>query len=315
MVVLGEVDLSTADLSRLIEDLQPLNDSTSSVEEMLNHREEFFALATTQEGRNMIDQLVTDEPRVNAAFAGINAKYPRDSDEFGILSDLSDAEGLRAWKVMLLSSEYLRSSALCRLNYFTANAAHYYFSFLHHPAASDFRPMMAQIEDYARGVWIGDELEDFLIAEKAQILMDTIALERAAVLSIRLHQFRLEHGNFPKYLWELPSVIEPYDNDPRRVRSVDHLDPWTGTLFAYAPQGTGKPFPLDRSAKTGTSTTSVRDQQPILISQTSMYRQPIGEFASEPVVTLPEKSIVLCGLTQPAEWINWQSAPNPESQP
>jgi hypothetical protein len=312
MVVLGEVDLSNADLSRLIEDLQPLNDSTSSIEEMLNHREAFFAVAATQEGRRMVGQLVSAEPRVNAAFAGTKAVYPRDSDEFGMLSNLSDAEGLRAWKVMLLSSEYLRNTALCRFHYRDANP--YYNAFIMFPEVGQSVPLH-RIEDSARGVWIGDELDDFLITEKANIMMDTIALERAAVLSIRLHQYRLQHGIFPDSLLRLPS-LSPVQTTSRHGGHfvVDHLDPWTGTFFVYAPQGIGKPYPIDRMSNND-ATASIDAGQPMLIAQSQNYRDPILRTAGGSPVVLKENSIVLCGLSHPPEWLNWQVSPEPESQP
>ncbi len=332
MTVLGEVDPSSEDLSRLIVELLPpvylgpassfdrpevgaragsLNDGGSSIEAMLRHREMFFALAATQDGRLQIDQQLNGEPRVNAAFAGIKAVYPRDSDEFGMLNNLSDAEGLRAWKVMLLSGEYLRSTGLCRLNY--QYASPYYYSFMMFPEVSS-SGQRNQIENYARGAWIGDESEDFLITEKATIMMDTIALERAAVLSIRLHQYRLQHGSFPDSLLRLPSLSPIQSTSGRGHSPVDHLDPWTGTFFVYAPQGIGQPFPLDRMSNND-ATASIAAGQPILIAQSQNYHDPILRTAGGSPVVLKENSIVLCGLSHPPEWLTWQVSAEPESQP
>ncbi len=63
--------------------------------------------------------------------------------------------------------------------------------------------------------------------------IDTIASERATLLTIRLQQYRIAHSAFPESLLELL--------DDNRWNSQMLVDPWTGAPFVYTPKAVDEP--------------------------------------------------------------------------
>lgn len=62
------------------------------------------------------------------------------------------------------------------------------------------------------------------------MLVDTVAAERATLLSILLHQHRLTHGQFPALLAELRALDD-------QAFAALITDPWSGSPFLWFPEG------------------------------------------------------------------------------
>ena len=87
------------------------------------------------------------------------------------------------------------------------------------------------------------------------MLVDTVAAERATLLSILLHQHRLTHGQFPALLSELRAL-----DDTAFAAMV--TDPWSGSEFAWFPQGISQ---ISRPALTA-NLSFLKFEQPILMT-------------------------------------------------
>lgn len=159
---------------------------------------------------------------------------------------MSDSEGLRAWKVMALSGEYLQSTNLGGLYYTTA----------HPDLIARLMPGLENSPLSPNGIGLWEQIPEY--AARSQ-------------------------------------------------------DGGTGSLFAYAPHGTGNPVPIDRSP-TGASTASIGAAQPVLMTQPPFYRLLIGENPSATVEAVPKNTVVLCGLCEGPEWLQWQTSPQPVTE-
>ncbi len=83
--------------------------------------------------------------------------------------------------------------------------------------------------------------------------IDTIASERATLLTIMLQKYRIAHGKFPESLLELP------DSGP--LDDLIRTDPWTGSEFFYGPPGHTPPFRLGLSG----------DETPVVFGQPVLF--------------------------------------------
>ena len=126
--------------------------------------------------------------------------------------------------------------------------------------------------------------------------IDTIASERATLLTILLQQYRLDHGSFPESLLDLPKQ----DGPPRLIPT----DPWTGAPFFYTAT-VQKP-----SLMLGNTVTSPRvtSAQPLLcsagssgLSLDSYFAEPSGTDPID-IYSLPPNVVLFLGLADEVDW-------------
>ncbi len=147
---------------------------------------------------------------------------------------------------------------------------------------------------------------DLLVAESGHIAnnvfiqhVDTIASERATLLTIMLQQYRLVHGTFPD---SLVSLLDLPNGDP--LSTIIQTDPWTGGPFLYAATGHKSPLKL-HLGRTSPRTTPA---QPLLYS-TGGFGLSLQSYVatlsmSEPteMYKLPPNVIVFLGLSDNVDW-------------
>jgi hypothetical protein len=147
---------------------------------------------------------------------------------------------------------------------------------------------------------------DLFVAESDSIAnngliqhVDTIASERATLLTIMLQQYRLTHGKFPD---SLVSLLDLPNGDPSNHRI--QTDPWTGGPFLYA--ATGHKLPLKLNP--GRTSPCVTPAQPLLYS-TGGYGLSLQSYFATPslkepieMYKLPPNVVVLLGLSDNVDW-------------
>lgn len=126
--------------------------------------------------------------------------------------------------------------------------------------------------------------------------VDTIASERATLLTIMLQQYRLAHGKLPDNLLDLP------DGDPANTRI--QTDPWTGGPFFYAAAGCRSPLKLHF----GRTSPRVTPSQPLLYSAGG-YGFSFQSYVATPSMNepiemykLPPNVVVFLGLSDNVDW-------------
>ncbi len=126
--------------------------------------------------------------------------------------------------------------------------------------------------------------------------VDTIASERATLLTIMLQQYRLAHGKFPD------SLLDVSHGDPSITRI--QTDPWTGAPFFYAANGCNSAIKLSFS----NTSPRVTPAQPLLYSAGGYGFSLQSYFAissiREPteMYKLPPNVIVFLGLSDNVDW-------------
>ena len=119
-----------------------------------------------------------------------------------------------------------------------------------------------------------------------------IAEERATLITVLLQRHRMSHGKFPD------SLVELADGD--ELISMRLTDPWSGTLFFYAPKGLTKPVRLVIENEQY----RIAAGQPLLFSA-GRFAKPLHQYLQdsprhegEPysVATLPPNLILFMGL-------------------
>ena len=121
--------------------------------------------------------------------------------------------------------------------------------------------------------------------------IDTIASERATLLTIMLQKYRIAHGKFPESLIDL-QLDGPANN-------LIQTDPWTGAPFVYAASGH---TPLLR-LRDKTETPPVTPGQPLLFTpggsgaSVNSYIAPLPASGSMEMYKLPENVILFLGLS------------------
>jgi|GEM_PF-1228751 len=126
--------------------------------------------------------------------------------------------------------------------------------------------------------------------------IDTIASERATLLTIMLQKYRIAHGKFPESLIDL-KLDGPANNGIQ-------TDPWTGASFFYAPPNHTPPLRL----KYNTETPPVTLGQPLLFtpggsgaSLQTYVPQPAKNGPVE-MYKLPANVILFLGLNDAVDW-------------
>ena len=142
---------------------------------------------------------------------------------------------------------------------------------------------------------------DLFVAENNVFIqhVETIASERATLLTIMLQQYRLTHGRFPD---SLVSLLDLPNGDPSSTRIP--TDPWTGGPFLYAATGHKSPLKL----QLGLTSPRITPAQPLLFSAGNYGLSLQSYFAtpsmSEPteMYKLPPNVVVFLGLSDNVDW-------------
>ena len=135
-------------------------------------------------------------------------------------------------------------------------------------------------------------LNDRLDPRLFPMTVDLVAEVRATLVTVLLQRFRTIHGRFPDSLMELAEGDEQI--------SMLCTDPWSGTLFFYAPKGLAKPVRLGFENEQY----RIAAGQPLLFSAGRFARplhqhlQDSPRHEGEPysVATLPPNLILFVGL-------------------
>lgn len=135
-------------------------------------------------------------------------------------------------------------------------------------------------------------LSDRLDPRLFPMTVDLVAEVRATLVTVLLQRFRTIHGRFPDSLMELAEGDEQI--------SLLCTDPWSGTLFFYAPKGLTKPVRLGFENEQY----RIAAWQPLLFSAGRFARplhqhlQDSPRHEGEPysVATLPPNLILFVGL-------------------
>ena len=298
-LLLGSADLSTIDLDALFAELKSALVMTrrdgknvnqwQDPQLMLQRRTLFWSTAT-----------FTDE-----AFFDKLRKLPVDQRGFETLYALDEMEAAihghgafepaRAIYTMWLSDALLvekyRSMTIDGRVRFTVDAP---------------TERILQLKRFMATSNLADLNVDLLVAESDNIAtnvsiphIDTIASERATLLTIMLQQYRLAHGTFPD---SLVSLLDPPNGDPSNTRI--QTDPWTGGPFLYA--ATGHELPL--KLHFGRTSPRITPAQPLLYSAGGYGLSLQSYFAtpsmSEPteMYKLPPNVVVVLGLSDNVDW-------------
>ena len=120
------------------------------------------------------------------------------------------------------------------------------------------------------------------------MLVDTVAADRATLLSILLHQHRLAHGQFPALLSEMRALDET-------AFAAMVTDPWSGSQFTWFPQG----IPQISRPAFAASLSPFKFDQPILmtVGSPANYQPSTVRTASEvsDVLDLPNHFVPFLG--------------------
>jgi len=125
--------------------------------------------------------------------------------------------------------------------------------------------------------------------------VDTVASERATLLTIKLHQYRLEHGAFPETLLALMNG-----------GGTDYLiyeEPWSGSPFLYTKQATKTNFQINNQAKSTVATGCAILATPD--AWLSNFRSPVFSLTPEGIADiyeLPANLVLFIGTHDPVDW-------------
>ena len=126
--------------------------------------------------------------------------------------------------------------------------------------------------------------------------IDTIASERATLLTIMLQKYRIAHGKFPESLIDL-KLDGPANN-------LIQTDPWTGASFFYAAPNHTPPLRL----RWNTEAPPVTFGQPLLFTpggsglSVNSYVPPPAETGPVEMYKLPANVVLFLGLNDAVDW-------------
>ena len=298
-LLLGSADLSTVDLDSLLAELKSTLVMTQrdgknvnqwqDPQLMLQRRTLFWATATFAD-EAFFDQLrkLPDNQR------GFESQYALGDTEVAIRSH-RDFEPRRAIYTMWLSEVLLvgkyRSMTIDGRVHFSGDAP---------------KERILQLKRFMATSNLADLNVDLLVSESENNVnnvsiphIDTIASERATLLTIMLQQYRLAHGTFPD---SLVNLLDLPNGDPSNNRI--QTDPWTGAPFFYAANGCKSPLKLHL----GRTSPRITPAQPLLysaggygLSLQSHFETPSLSETTE-MYKLPPNVVVFLGLSDDGDW-------------
>jgi hypothetical protein len=154
------------------------------------------------------------------------------------------------------------------------------------------------VQRFAATSTIGDLNEDpTMVSDRLDprlfpATVNLMAEERATLITVLLQRHRMIHGKFPDNLMELADGMDTI--------SILLTDPWSGTLFFYAPKGLTKPVRLGFENEQY----RIAAGQPLLFSA-GRFARPLHQYLQDPprhegepysVATLPPNLILFVGL-------------------
>ena len=297
-LLLGSADLSTVDLDSLLAEL------TSAL------------VMTQRDGKNVVQwqdpQLMLHRRTLfwsNAAFSDETffdrlRKLPDDQRGFESLYALGEIEaaihGNRAFEpARAVYTMWLSEALLVEKYRSMTNYGRVRFS------GDPQSKRLLQLKRFMATSELADMSDDLFVAESDDFShvfnqhIDTIASERATLLTIMLQQYRLAHGKFPD---SLVSLLELPNGNPSNT--IIQTDPWTGGPFLYTATGHSSPLKL----QLGLKAPRVTPAQPLLFS-TGNFGLSLQSYIATPLINeptemykLPPNVVVFLGLSDEVDW-------------
>jgi hypothetical protein len=288
--LLGSSDLNGVDLNAVFEELDGLLVYWQAADPriMLRRRLVFWGRVASE--RNALSEIRGNSPE-QKAFAGDLSAVKELENE---IADMSEATRYRALSTMNLSfrvqnTEWSGMNLLGRV------------ALSDHDDASVVASIVSTsqaVQRFAATSTIGDLNEDpTMVSDRLDprlfpATVNLIAEERATLITVLLQRHRMIHGKFPD------SLVELADGD--ELISMRLTDPWSGTLFFYAPKGLTKPVRLGFENEQY----RIAAGQPLLFSA-GRFARPLHQYLQDPprhegepdsVATLPPNLILFVGL-------------------
>ncbi|MFO1002862.1 MAG: hypothetical protein U0936_21230 [Planctomycetaceae bacterium] len=288
--LLGSADLTGVDLNAVFEELNGLLVYWQAADPriMLRRRLVFWGRVASES--NALRDIRGESPE-QKAFAGELSAVKELEDE---IAEMSEATRYRALSTMNLSflvqnTEWSGVNLLGRVALSDHNDASIVASIVSASQA---------VQRFAATSTIGDLKEDpTMVSDRLDprlfpATVNLIAEERATLITVLLHRHRMMHGRFSD------SLLELADGD--ELISMRLTDPWSGTMFFYAPKGLTKPVRLGFENEQY----RIAAGQPLLFSA-GRFARPLNQYLQdsprqdgEPysVATLPPNLILFVGL-------------------
>ncbi len=288
--LLGSAELTGVDLNAVYEELNGLLVYWQAADPriMLRRRIVFWGRVASE--RNALSEIRGESPEQRAFAGDLSAVNELEND----IADMSEATRYRALSTMNLSflvqnTEWSGVNLLGRVALSDHNDASVVASIVSTSQA---------VQRFAATSTIGDLNEDpTMVSDRLDprlfpATVNLIAEERATLITVLLHRYRIMHGRLPD------SLVELADGD--ELISMRLTDPWSGTLFFYAPKG------LPRPVRLGFENEQYRIAagQPLLFSA-GRFARPLHQYLQDPprqegepysVATLPPNLILFVGL-------------------
>ena len=288
--LLGSADLTGVDLNAVFEELNGLLVYWQAADPriMLRRRLVFWGRVASES--NALREIRGESPEQKAFTGDLSAVKELENE----IADMSEATRYRAISTMNLSflvqnTEWSGMNLLGRV------------ALSDHDDASVVASIVSTsqaVQRFAATSTIGDLNEDpTMVSDRLDprlfpATVNLMAEERATLITVLLHRYRMMHGRFPD------SLLELADGD--ELISMRLTDPWSGTLFFYAPKGLTKPIRLGFENEQY----RIADGQPLLFSA-GRFAKPLHQYLQDPprhegepysVATLPPNLILFVGL-------------------
>ena len=288
--LLGSADLIGVDLNAVFEELNGLLVYWQAADPriMLRRRLVFWGRVASES--NALREIRGESPEQKAFVGDLSAVKELANQ----IADMSEATRYRAIATMNLSFR-IQNTELSEMNLLSRVALS------DHDAASVVASIVSAsqaVQRFAATSTIGDlnddptMLSDRLDPRLFPATVNLMAEERATLITILLQRHRMIHGKFPD------SLVELADGD--ELISMRLTDPWSGTLFFYAPKGLTKPVRLGLENEQY----RIAAGQPLLFSA-GRFARPLHQYLQdsqrldgepESIATLPSNLILFVGL-------------------
>jgi hypothetical protein len=307
--LLATADLSTVDLLSVYKDLKRevfLNPNSSDVifpdpRPMLARRTWFAQVAVSVVQNPSYFQQMSEQQQLHRTFQNIN----NGPDQFGMeLLNLGSAGVSRAAGAMQLSEWLVRR----KIENLSIGGRMSFMAETDRQWQAYGLSVERELSRLLATTSLGDTTIDLSVMQPVDsnnpvlhMLVDTVAAERATLLSILLHQHRLTHGQFPALLSELRALDD-------HAFAALITDPWTGSQFTWFPQG----IPQISRPAFAASLSPFKFDQPILmtVGSPANHQPSTVRTASEvsDVLNLPNRFVPFLG-TQ--DRFDGPASPNP----
>ncbi len=288
--LLGSADLTGVDLNAVFEELNGLLVYWQAGDPriMLRRRLVFWGRVASESNA---PREIRGEAPEQKAFAGDLSAVKELEDE---IADMSEAMRYRAIATMNLSF-LVQNTELSGMNLLgrVALSDHYDAS-----VVASIVSASQTVQRFAATSTIGDlNADPMMVSDRLDprlfpATVNLMAEERATLITVLLQRYRMIHGKFPDSLVELAEGDE--------LISMRLTDPWSGTMFFYAPKGLPKPVRLGFENEQY----RIAAGQPLLFSA-GRFAKPLHQYLQDPprqegepysIATLPPNLILFVGL-------------------